>query len=56
MSLAPPVDFTYLEASLQADAQLRDQIKDKVKDLEKDQRACLAILNRMHVLSKQDSE
>ncbi|KAL8276762.1 hypothetical protein RQP46_010818 [Phenoliferia psychrophenolica] len=53
MATAPApssVSFEYLFDTLQADADVREKIREAVKALERDERGCLAVLNRVHVV------
>ncbi|ORY88378.1 Translin [Leucosporidium creatinivorum] len=53
MSASSPVDFSYLKSSLEADAELREQIREAVRGVESTERACLAVLNRVHSVGKE---
>ena len=50
-----PVDFGYLKDSLIADAELREQIREAVRDVESAERSCLAVINRVHSVGRDQS-
>ena len=50
------VSFEYLFDTLQADADVREKIREAVKALERDERGCLSVLNRVHVVGPTESE
>lgn len=52
----PPVDFSYLQNSLQSDSDLREQIREATRDVEREERRGQAVMNRVHATGRAESE
>lgn len=50
------VDFSYLQDALAKDAELRERVREATREIEQAERACLAVLGRVHSHSREDSE
>lgn len=50
-----PVDFSYLQNSLESDQEIREKIKEAVRVIEQEENKCLAVLNRVHSVGREDS-
>ncbi|BGO95688.1 hypothetical protein NBRC10512_007386 [Rhodotorula toruloides] len=48
------VDFSYLQDALAKDAELRERVREATREIEQAERACLAVLGRVHSHSRED--
>ncbi|BGP03547.1 hypothetical protein RTBOTA2_006326 [Rhodotorula toruloides] len=49
------VDFSYLQDALAKDAELRERVREATREIEQAERACLAVLGRVHSHSREDT-